>query len=171
MPLTMTDTTVTPSPVQDDSSTASRPVRSSLKTFFRPKSVALIGATEKAGSVGRTILSNLIASPFGGTVYPVNPNRPSVLGIQSHPNVASIPEQVDLAVIVTPPKSIPGIIGECGEAGVPSAVVISAGFKEIGGEGLERENRLRTIARDNGMSILGPNCLGIINTDPQVSMQ
>ncbi len=164
MPYTMTDTAETPAPVQDDPSKAARPARSSLKTFFKPRSVALIGATEKAGSVGRTILSNLIASPFGGTVYPVNPNRPSVLGIQSHPNVASIPEQVDLAVIVTPPKSIPGIIQECGEAGVPTAVVISAGFKEVGAEGAQLELDLVAKAREYGMRVVGPNSLGVMIT-------
>ncbi len=163
MPLTMTDTTETPAPVQDGASKPSRPVRSSLKTFFKPQSVALIGATEKAGSVGRTILSNLIASPFGGTVYPVNPNRPSVLGIQSHRSIASIPEKVDLAVIVTPPKSIPGIIEECGEAGVPTAVVISAGFKEVGEEGAQLELDLVAKAREYGMRVVGPNCLGVMN--------
>ncbi len=161
--LTMTDMTATPAPVQDQPSTPSRPVRRSLRTFFKPRSVALIGATEKPGSVGRTILSNLIASPFGGTVYPVNPNRPSVLGIQSHPNVASIPEQVDLAVIVTPPASIPGLIAECGEAGVPTAVVISAGFKEVGEEGAALELQVVEEARRFGMRVVGPNCLGIMN--------
>ena len=161
----MTDTADTPTPVQDDSSKSKskKPVHSSLKTFFKPQSVALIGATEKAGSVGRTILSNLIASPFGGTVYPVNPRRPSVLGIQTHPNVASIPEQVDLAVIVTPPKSIPGIIEECGEAGVPSAVVISAGFKEVGEEGAQLELDVAAKADEYGMRVIGPNCLGVMN--------
>ena len=163
IPLTMTDTPDTPAPVQDDSSKSKKPVRSSLKTFFKPQSVALIGATEKAGSVGRTILSNLIASPFGGTVYPVNPRRPSVLGIQAHTNVASIPEKVDLAVIVTPPKSIPGIIEECGEAGIPTAVVISAGFKEVGPEGAQLELDLVAKAREYGMRVIGPNCLGVMN--------
>ncbi len=160
---TMTDTPPTPAPVQDDTSKSAKPVRSSLKTFFKPQAVALIGATEKAGSVGRTILSNLIASPFGGTVYPVNPNRPSVLGIQSHPNIASIPEKVDLAVIVTPPKSIPGIIEECGEAGVPSVVVISAGFKEVGEEGAQLERDVVAKAAEYGMRVIGPNCLGVMN--------
>jgi acetyltransferase len=159
----MTDTPDTPAPVQDAASKSKKPVRSSLKTFFKPQSVALIGATEKAGSVGRTILSNLISSPFGGTVYPVNPRRPSVLGIQSHPNVASIPEQVDLAIIVTPPKSIPGIIEECGEAGVPTAVVISAGFKEVGPEGAQLELDLVAKAREYGMRVIGPNCLGVMS--------
>ena len=136
---TMTEPTATQHLSRPRPSRRSRPARGSLKTFFKPRSVALIGATEKAGSVGRTILTNLIASPFGGTVYPVNPNRPSILGIQCHPSIASIPEPVDLAVIVTPPPSIPAIIGECGEAGVPTAVVISAGFKEVGPEGAALE--------------------------------
>ena len=85
--------------------------RHPLDTFFRPRSVAVIGATEKAGSVGRTILWNLISSPFGGTVFPVNPSAPERAGHQGHPNLAAIPEQVDLAVIVTPPPTVPGLIG------------------------------------------------------------
>lgn len=123
----------------------------------------MIGATDKTGSVGRTILSNLIASPFGGTVYPVNPRRASVLGIQSHPDVASIPERVDLAVIVTPPASIPGIIEECGEAGIPSAVVISAGFKEVGAGGAQLERDVVASAATYGMRVIGPNCLGVMS--------
>ncbi len=134
-----------------------------LSAFFRPRAVALIGATEKAGSVGRTILTNLIASPFGGTVYPVNPNRPSVLGIHSYPAVGEIPEQVDLAVIVTPPPSVPGLIGECAAAGIHAVVVISAGFKEIGPEGAEIERQVVEEARKHGVRVIGPNCLGIMS--------
>ena len=93
-----------PTTVTDRSPSASG---RSLRAFFAPRSVALIGATDKAGSVGRTILTNLIGSPFGGTVYPVNPTRPSVLGIAAHPSVSDIPEQVELAVIVTPPRDDP----------------------------------------------------------------
>src|SRR5687767_7918440 len=137
-------------------SQAAPPERRSLRGFFSPRAVALIGATEKPGSVGRTILTNLISSPFGGTVYPVNPNRPSILGIQTHPNVASIPEQVDLAIIVTPAATIPGIIAECGEAGVPSAVVISAGFKEVGEEGAALERQVVEEARRHEMRVIGP---------------
>jgi acetyltransferase len=159
----MSEPTVTQSPVQPKPAISSRPARGTLRPFFKPKSVALIGATEKVGSVGRTILSNLIASPFGGTVYPVNPNRPSILGIQCHPNVASIPEKVDLAVIVTPAPSIPGIIAECGQAGVPAAVVISAGFKEVGPEGAAIELAVVEEARRYGMRVIGPNCLGVMS--------
>ncbi|MGD8684422.1 MAG: CoA-binding protein, partial [Chloroflexota bacterium] len=158
----MTDTPVTRS-VQDAVSKSPTPVRHSLRTFFKPRSVALIGATEKAGSVGRTILSNLIASPFGGTVYPVNPKRPSVLGIQAHKSISSIPEQVDLAVIVTPAKTIPGIIEECGAAGVHTVVVISAGFKEVGEEGARLESDVVARAREYGMRVIGPNCLGVMS--------
>src|SRR5689334_25336126 len=98
-----------------------------LDVFFAPKTVAVVGATENPGSVGRTILWNLMTSPFGGTVFPVNPKRPSVLGVKAYPSLGEIPEPVDLAVIVTPPPSVPGIIHDCGEAGVRGAVVISAG--------------------------------------------
>ena len=103
-----------------------------LDALFSPQYVAVIGATEKPDSVGRTILWNLISSPFGGTIFPVNPNRPNILGIKAYPNIKSVPNPVDLAVIVTPAQTVPGIIGECVEAGVKSAIVISAGFKEIG---------------------------------------
>src|SRR5579864_2327851 len=101
-----------------------------LDVFFRPSSVAVIGATETPGSVGRTVLWNLMSSPFGGTVFPINPKRPSVLGVKAYKNIEEVPEEVDLAVVVTPATSVPSIVTECGEAGVKGMVVISAGFKE-----------------------------------------
>src|SRR5512143_3338561 len=113
-----------------------------LDAIFAPKTVAVIGATENPGSVGRTILWNLISSPFGGTVFPVNPKRPCVLGIKAYANIAEVPEPVDLAVIVTPAPSVPGVIAECVEAGVQSAIVISAGFKETGPAGVELERQI-----------------------------
>lgn len=133
-----------------------------LDPFFKPTNVAVIGATENPGSVGRTTLWNLISSPFGGAVFPVNPNRPSVLGIKAYKNVKEIPAEVDLAVVVTPSRLIPGIIKECGEAGIKAAVVISAGFKEVGPEGAELERQLVENARAAGMRVIGPNCLGIM---------
>ena len=133
-----------------------------LDVFFSPRTVAVIGATETPGSVGRTLLWNLVTSPFGGTVYPVNPKRPSVLGVKAYPSVSDIPEQVDLAVIVTPPPSIPGIIKECGENGVQGAIVISAGFKEIGPEGAALERQLLVEAQAAGIRVIGPNCLGVM---------
>ena len=133
-----------------------------LDPFFTPRNVAIIGATENPGSVGRTTLWNLISSPFGGAVFPVNPKRPSVLGIKAYPTVKDIPAEVDLAVICTPPKSIPGIIRDCGEIGVKAAVVISAGFKEAGEEGKQLEKDLLVEAKKAGIRIIGPNCLGVM---------
>ena len=134
-----------------------------LKSIFAPRNVAVIGATEKEGSVGRTILWNLISSPFGGAVFPINPKRPSLLGIKAYPSIKDVPDQVDLAVIVTPSTSIPGIIQECAEAGVKGAIVISAGFKEVGAPGIELERQLLENARKGGMRVVGPNCLGVMN--------
>jgi acetyltransferase len=134
-----------------------------LDVFFSPKTVAVIGATETANTVGRTVLWNLMTSPFGGTVYPVNPKRASVLGVKAYKTVSDIPENVDLAVIVTPPPSIPGIIKECGECGVQGAVVISAGFKEIGPEGAALEQELLKEAQAAGIRVIGPNCLGVMS--------
>jgi acetyltransferase len=134
-----------------------------LDAIFRPRSVAVIGATETAGSVGRTILWNLISNPFGGTVFPVNPKRSNVLGIRAYTSVNDLPEVPDLAVVVTPAPSVPGLITQCGEIGVPGAVVISAGFKETGPEGAELERQLLEQARRYRMRVVGPNCLGVMS--------
>src|SRR3954465_14995871 len=108
-----------------------RQERQPLDAFFSPQVVAVVVATETAGSVGRTLLWNLISSPFGGTVFPVNPKRPSVLGIKAYPTLADVPAKVDLAVIVTPATAVPGLIGQCADLHIPGAVIISAGFREI----------------------------------------
>ncbi|MEM9544140.1 MAG: bifunctional acetate--CoA ligase family protein/GNAT family N-acetyltransferase [Cyanobacteria bacterium P01_E01_bin.42] len=134
-----------------------------LDVFFRPQNVALIGASEKSSSVGRTLLWNLIGHPFGGTVFPVNPKRTSVLGIKAYANIAAIPEVVELAIVATPAASVPGVIAECAEAGVKGAIVVSAGFKEIGPEGIALEREILAIARDSRMRIIGPNCLGVMS--------
>lgn len=133
-----------------------------LDVFFEPETVAVIGATEKAGSVGRTILWNLISSPFGGTVFPVNPKRSSILGIKAYPSIAGVPEKVDLAVVVTPAASVPGVIAECVDSGVKAAVIISAGFKECGASGADLEAQILAQARRGRMRIIGPNCLGVM---------
>src|SRR5579872_2764677 len=135
----------------------------SLDAIFAPKSVAVVGATEKTGSVGRTILWNLISSPFGGTVYPINPKRPNVLGIRAYPSLKDVPEKIDLAVIVTPAATVPGIIQECVDLDVKGAIVISAGFKETGPVGVELERQILEIARRGKMRIVGPNCLGVMS--------
>jgi len=135
---------------------------SDLDAFFSPKSVALIGATEKAGHVGRSVLWNLISSPFGGTVYPVNPKRTAVLGIRAYTSISAVPDQVDLAVIATPAESVPDVMRECAKAGVASAVIISAGFREIGSRGLQLEAEILNAARGGNIRVIGPNCLGIM---------
>ncbi|MEG4862484.1 MULTISPECIES: bifunctional acetate--CoA ligase family protein/GNAT family N-acetyltransferase [unclassified Microcoleus] len=137
--------------------------RHELDRIFHPRSVAVIGATEREGSVGRTLLWNLISNPFGGTVFPVNPQRHSVLGLKSYPDIASVPEVVDLAVIATPATVVPQAIRECIAAGVKGAVIVSAGFKEIGPAGVALEQEIMAAARLGGMRIIGPNCLGVMN--------
>jgi acetyltransferase len=140
-----------------------RPWRLSLEAFFRPQSVAVIGATETPGSVGRTILWNLLSTPFGGTVFPVNPKRPSVLGLQAYPSLSAIPAAVDLAVIATPAASVPGIIAECAARDVKAAIIISAGFKEVGAAGAELERKIRDQLRGSSLRVVGPNCLGVMS--------
>ena len=135
-----------------------------LGAIFSPKSVAVIGATEKAGSVGRTIVWNLLSSPFGGTVFPINPKRSSILGLKAYPTIKDVPDKVDLAVIVTPAPTVPGLIAECVAAGVKGAIIISAGFKETGPAGAALELQILAEARRGRLRIIGPNCLGIMNT-------
>ncbi len=137
--------------------------RRPLEALFAPRTVAVIGATEAPGSVGRTVLANLLGTPFGGTVFPVNPKRPSVLGVQAWPSVQAVPAQVDLAVVVTPAQVVPGVIAACADAGVRAAIVISAGFKELGPPGVELERRTLEAARRGGLRLVGPNCLGVMN--------
>ncbi|MFW9258092.1 bifunctional acetate--CoA ligase family protein/GNAT family N-acetyltransferase [Nostoc sp. CALU 546] len=134
-----------------------------LDDIFAPKSVAVIGASEKAGSVGRTLLWNLISNPFGGTVFPVNPKRHSILGIKAYPTIFDVPELVDLAVIATPATTVPGIIAECVDAGVKGAIILSAGFKEAGAEGIALEQQILEQAHRGKMRIIGPNCLGVMS--------
>ncbi|NLG73788.1 MAG: acetate--CoA ligase family protein, partial [Chloroflexi bacterium] len=133
-----------------------------LDAIFAPKNVAVIGASETPNTVGRTLVWNLISSPFGGAVFPVNPKRASVLGIKAYPTISAVPEPVDLAVISTPAKTVPGIIKECVDAGVKGAIIISAGFKETGPEGVELERQIMEHAAGR-MRIIGPNCLGVMN--------
>jgi acetyltransferase len=133
-----------------------------LNPIFSPKVVAVIGATENVGSVGRTLFENLCRGGFDGVVYPVNPKRASVLCVKAWPNIAAVPEKVGLAVICTPAKTVPGIIQECVKAGIPGAIIISAGFKETGADGVALEQKILTEARRSGMRIIGPNCLGVM---------
>ncbi|MBX3463579.1 MAG: acetate--CoA ligase family protein [Planctomycetes bacterium] len=137
-----------------------------LDGIFRPRSVAVVGASRREGSIGRQVVANLIAGGFQGPVYPVNSRAEVVLSIPAFSRVRRIPGPVDLAVIVVPPDAALKVAEECGRKGVKGLVVITAGFREIGGIGIEREERLRAIADRYGMRVIGPNCMGIVNTDP-----
>jgi acetyltransferase len=137
--------------------------RHPLDVMFEPRTVAVIGATEKSGSVGRTLLWNLISNPFGGTVFPVNPRRSSVLGIKAYPSLADVPEPIDLAVIATPAATVPQVVRDCVATGVKGAIVVSAGFKEIGAAGVELEQQVIREARQGNLRLLGPNCLGMMS--------
>ncbi len=134
-----------------------------LDVFFKPSNIAVVGATEAPGSVGRTTLWNLMSTPFGGAVFPINPKRSSVLGIKAYPNIGEVPAEVDLAVVVTPAPSVPGVIRECAEVGVRGVIVISAGFKELGPTGAELERQVLEEARKGGIRVIGPNCLGLMS--------
>ena len=134
----------------------------SLDVFFHPSSVALIGASERPGSVGRVVLENLRSAMPQYPIYAVNPNRDSVLGRPAYKNVAQCPGPVDLAVITTPAATVPGLVRECAQAGVRGAIVISAGFRETGEEGRRLEAEVLAEARKGNMRIIGPNCLGVM---------
>src|SRR5437879_1215999 len=137
--------------------------RSALESLFAPATVAVVGATEREGSVGRTIREKLVHSSYHGQVFAVNPKRSELLGIKGYPSVAALPEPVDLAVIVTPAATVPGVVRECVDAGTRSAIVISAGFKERGAEGVELERLIKAELRRGSMRLVGPNCLGMMN--------
>ncbi len=141
-----------------------------LEPMFAPRSIAVLGASRREGSVGHAVLRNLIYGGYTGVIYAVNPKAKSILGLRCVPSIAAIDDEVDLIVVVTPAPTIEGLIREGADHGTKHFLVISAGFKEIGGEGLEREKRLKALADERGLSIVGPNCLGLINTAPEVQM-
>lgn len=151
--------TVTTDPTHD----LLRQERQPLDAIFAPRNVAVVGATEAPGSVGRTLMWNLLSNPFGGTVFPINPKRPSVLGIKAYPNIASVPDRVDLAIVATPAPTVPEVIHQCADAGVRGAIVISAGFRELGPDGAKLEQQVLERARAGKMRLIGPNCLGVMN--------
>ncbi|MBI2805832.1 MAG: bifunctional acetate--CoA ligase family protein/GNAT family N-acetyltransferase [Planctomycetes bacterium] len=134
----------------------------SLEAFFRPRSVAVVGASATPGSVGSILMHNLLQTQFGGVVYPVNPKRKAVHGVLCYPSLMDTPEAAQLAVIATPAATVPAMIEQCVERGVRSAIVISAGFSELGAEGRALEKRIHDIALGK-LRIIGPNCLGIIH--------
>lgn len=142
----------------------------SLHKIFYPNTIAVIGASRNPDSVGHAVLRNLINGHFTGAIYPVNPKARAILGIKAYPSVSSIPDQIDLAIIVVPNTVVPQVLEECVEVGITSSIIITAGFKETGPEGAKLEEEVVSIAKKGGVRIIGPNCLGVINTDPNVMM-
>ncbi|MGA8542389.1 MAG: acetate--CoA ligase family protein [Thermoplasmata archaeon] len=141
-----------------------------LERFFRPASVAVIGASNRVGTVGATLFRNVLQAGFHGVAYPVNPRWPSVSGVRCYPSVAKLPEPAELGVVIVPAAGVPDVIDELGEAGTRGVIVISAGFREIGEAGATLEADLVRRAAKYRMSIVGPNCFGLLNTDPEVSL-
>jgi acetyltransferase len=135
-----------------------------LEAFFEPKAVAIIGASTTPGKLGYSVLANVIESGYKGSIYPINPGATEIYGYKAYGSVMDVPEVPDLAVIVIPYNHVPAAMRECGEKGIRAVVVISAGFREAGLEGVEREREVIKIASDYGIRVIGPNCLGIIDT-------
>ncbi|MCS7224726.1 MAG: acetate--CoA ligase [Armatimonadetes bacterium] len=141
-----------------------------LRPILEPSSVAVIGASREPGSVGHSVLQNLLMGLFTGVVYPINPKARSVCGVRAYASVLEVPDPIDLAVIIVRAPLVPKVLRECAEKGVKGAIVISAGFKETGPEGAKLEREIVEIARGSGIALVGPNCLGVINTDPAIRL-
>ncbi len=141
-----------------------------LDSLLRPKSIAVVGASRRAGSIGNGMLRHLVESGFTGPVYPVNPTADSVNSVPAYPSIKALPAVPDLAVIIVPKELVTRVVRECVETGVKGLVVITAGFREVGGEGVELERDLLALVRENGLRMVGPNCMGVMNTSPGVSM-
>ncbi|MDQ3770548.1 MAG: GNAT family N-acetyltransferase [Actinomycetota bacterium] len=141
-----------------------------MRNFFNPRSVAVIGASRSTGTIGSAVFRNLIAKGFHGPVYPVNPKADVVHSVAAYPSVLDVPGPVDLAVIVVPARLVIEVARGCGEKGVKALVIISAGFAETGEEGIARQRELMDVCRNTGMRLIGPNCMGIMNTDPNVML-
>ncbi len=141
-----------------------------MKTFLAPGSVAVIGASRDSSTIGGQLFHNLLTSEFHGPVYPVNPKADVVHGVPAYPTILDVPGPVEVAFIVVPAALVGEVARECGEKGVRGLVVISSGFGEIGGEGPARQQELIDAARAHGMRIIGPNCMGIVNTDPEIRL-
>lgn len=141
-----------------------------LACILAPRTIAVVGASRAPGSIGHQILANLLAQGFTGAVYPVNPHAHAVCSVRAYASVSDVPDALDMAVVVVPKDRVLGVAEDCGKAGVKALVVISAGFKEVGAEGAALERELMDIVRRYRMRMVGPNCMGVINADPAVSM-
>ncbi|MGZ4129304.1 MAG: bifunctional acetate--CoA ligase family protein/GNAT family N-acetyltransferase [Actinomycetota bacterium] len=141
-----------------------------MRTFLTPDSIAVIGASRDTSSIGGQLFHNLLMTGFGGPVYPVNPKAEVVQSVPAYPSIEDVPASIELAMIVVPAPFVLEAAEQCGRKGVRGIVVISSGFSEVGGEGIERQHRLVEVCREYGMRMMGPNCMGIVNTAPDVNL-
>ncbi|MCG7844987.1 MAG: acetate--CoA ligase family protein [Methanomassiliicoccales archaeon] len=144
--------------------TAPQPLRFQMRELFEPASVAVIGASQETNKIGHIILANLIESGFDHPLYPVNPRYHEIMGLKCYPRISDVPGEVEMAMLVIPANFVLQVMEECGQKGVKAVIVISAGFKEVGLEGAQLQRRLGEIAKKYGIRVLGPNCLGLVNT-------
>lgn len=142
----------------------------SIERLLHPRSVAVVGASRQRGTLGRVLFDRLLGSGFEGPVYPVNPSAPYVASVRAYPSLLEVPDEIDLAVVVVPAAAVCGVVAEAAQRGVHALLVVAAGFGEAGSEGRERESELVSVARANGMRVVGPNSFGIVNTDPRVRL-
>jgi acetyl coenzyme A synthetase (ADP forming)-like protein len=145
-------------------------VTASLDCILRPRRVAVIGASRTPNTIGHEIVSNLVDYGFTGTVFPVNPKADAIHSLKTYPSIGAVPDAVDMAIITVPKQHVLAVAEECGQAGVKGLTVISAGFREVGADGAERERQLMEVVRRHGMRMVGPNCMGVLNADPELSM-
>jgi acetyl coenzyme A synthetase (ADP forming)-like protein len=141
-----------------------------LDALLRPRSIAVVGASRKPEAIGRVVFERLQVFGFTGSLYPVNPSAAEINGVKAYTTVAGCPSPVDLAIIVVPYKQVEAVVQDCARANVKGLVVITSGFKEVGAEGAERERRLLDLVKRAGMRMIGPNCMGVLNTDPAIRM-
>ncbi|MFH1374588.1 MAG: acetate--CoA ligase family protein [bacterium] len=145
-------------------------MKQQLDTIFRPKSVAVIGASTHRGTIGRQMLHNIILAEFNGKVFPVNPKAPVIHSIKAYSTILDVPDAVDLAIVIIPKEFVRDVVKQCGEKGVKGLIVISAGFSETDKKGVKREQEVLAIVREHGIRMIGPNCFGVVNTDPDVNL-
>ncbi len=141
-----------------------------LRPILAPSSVAVVGASRTPGTIGHEIVASLVRCGYTGAVYPVNPKAAAICAVPAFPDIEAVPAPIDQAIIVVPKELVQGVVEGCARKGIPGLVVISSGFKEVGGEGIAREQRLTEFVRANGMRMVGPNCMGVLNANPAVSM-
>lgn len=156
--------------IVDEPETPASPATRALDPIFSPRSIAVVGASRRRDSIGFALLHNLIASEFNGAIFPVNPQARVIHSLKCYPSLAAIPDAVDLAVVMVPRRLVQGVVEECIAKGVKGLVVITAGFSETGEEGLRLEKILRETVRAAGVRMIGPNCMGVINTEAEVSL-